>query len=120
MSAEIIDTNQNKVTIKITGLLNNTDLIGLQQSIVNYMEQYGGIKLLILSEEFEGWGKQGDWGDLSFQDQYDGYIQKMAIVGEQKWEEAALIFTGKGLRDFPIEYFQPEQLADAQAWLMAD
>lgn len=44
----------------------------------------------------------------------------MAIVGQQKWEEAALIFTGEGLRHFPIEYFQPDQLADAQTWLMED
>lgn len=62
MSAEIISTNQNRVTIKITGLLNHTDLFGLQQSIVKHIEQHDGIKLLILSEGFKGWGKQGDGG----------------------------------------------------------
>jgi hypothetical protein len=28
-----------------------------------------------------------------------------------------LIFTSKGLRKFPIEYFEHTQLADAEAWL---
>jgi len=41
----------------------------------------------------------------------------MAIVGEKKWEGPALMFTGKGFREFPIEYFQQNELDKAQAWL---
>lgn len=41
----------------------------------------------------------------------------MAIVGDKKWEDLALIFTAKGLRKFPIEYFEPAQIAHARAWL---
>jgi hypothetical protein len=41
----------------------------------------------------------------------------MAIVGEKKWEDLTLMFVAKGLRSFPIEYFQPVELARARAWL---
>lgn len=41
----------------------------------------------------------------------------MAIVGERRWEELALLFTAKGLRSFPIQYFGSGQAADARAWL---
>jgi len=33
--------------------------------------------------------------------------------------DLALIFTAKGLRPFPIEFFAPERLAAAQDWLAA-
>ena len=44
----------------------------------------------------------------------------MAIVGERRWEELALLFTAKGLRTFSIQYFDPAQVATARAWLVAD
>jgi len=41
----------------------------------------------------------------------------MAIVGDKKWEDLTLLFTAKGLRKFPIEYFEPAAIAKARAWL---
>ena len=43
----------------------------------------------------------------------------MAIVGDRKWEDLSLLFTAKGLRAFPIEFFAPEQMSAAQDWLAA-
>ena len=44
-------------------------------------------------------------------------MQKLAIVGDGKWESLALMFTAKGLRPFPIEYFPSGQDNAARAWL---
>ena len=41
----------------------------------------------------------------------------MAIVGDTRWEDLALIFVAKGLRGFPIEYFEAAALDRARAWL---
>jgi hypothetical protein len=41
----------------------------------------------------------------------------MALVGDRQWEELASLFTGKGFREFPIEYFEPGEIDKAQAWL---
>ena len=41
----------------------------------------------------------------------------MALVGEQRWEDLSLMFTAKGFRPFPIEYFPPADLARAKAWV---
>jgi len=41
----------------------------------------------------------------------------MAIVGEDKWRDLVLLFASKDLREFPVEYFPPEQLAAARVWL---
>jgi hypothetical protein len=117
MSAEIISNTGGLVTAKISGKLTYSELTALQKSVISIIGREGGIRTLIIAEDFLGWDKSGDWEDISFQDTSDPYINKMAIVGEKKWEELALLFTGKGFREFPIEYFLPTELSKAQAWL---
>jgi len=49
----------------------------------------------------------------------------LELVGEaavelcQRRAEMTLLFTGRGIRRVPIEYFEPADLANAKAWLMA-
>jgi hypothetical protein len=117
MTAEIINHTDNIITVKITGKLSYPQLIAIQNSTISIIRQQGNIRMLIIAENFKGWEKEGDWGDLTFQTENDAYIEKMAIVGEKQWEEMALMFTAKGFRDFPIEYFQPDDLLKAQCWL---
>jgi hypothetical protein len=76
------------------------------------------MRLLVLTDDFQGWEQAGDWGDLSFMLQNDPFMEKMAIVGDKKWQDLAVIFAGKGFRHCLVEYFPPEEAAKAQAWLM--
>lgn len=117
MSAEIISFTGNILTMKISGTLGETELRAVQSRSAMLIQQHGAVRVLILSEDFQGWESQGDWGDLWFQDENDQYIAKLAIVGEKKWEELSLLFTAKGMRPFPIEYFPPNEEAQARAWL---
>jgi hypothetical protein len=117
MSAEIIDAAGGLVTVRITGRLTQPALAALQKAVGDIIQKQGRARLLVLVENFEGWQRGGDWGDLSFQIEHDAQIERMAIVGDKKWEDLALIFTAKGLRKFPIEYFEPAQIAKARAWL---
>ena len=119
MSAEIIDNTGGIVTARITGKLTHPELVALQESVTGIIRQQGKVRVLIVAEDFQGWEKGGDWGDLSGQMENDAHTEKMAIVGEKKWEDLALVFAAKGLRKFPIEYFQPADLAKARAWLTA-
>jgi hypothetical protein len=119
MSAKIVDTTEGVLTIKFTGKLRQPELAAVQRSAREFVEQHGKASVLAVVEDFVGWEKGGDWGDLSLQMDVDPHIEKMAIVGERRWEELALIFVAKGLRSFPIEYFQPAELDRARAWLVS-
>jgi len=120
MSAEIVDTAGGVLTMKIAGKLTCPELRAVQKNAAEILQQQSKLSLLVLTERFEGWEREGDWGDLSFQMENDPGIRKMAIVVEKKWEDLALMFVGKGFRKFPIEYFQPTDVAKARAWLAAE
>lgn len=118
MSAEIISNFNGVVTSRISGLLTESELSTVQKELFAIIGREGGVRLLIISEDFQGWDGASDWEDISFQSQSDPFINKMALVGDKKWKDLAFLFTGKGFREFPIEYFEPHELEKARAWLM--
>ena len=117
MSIEIVNASKGVLTFKVTGQLNQAEFAAAQKRAGEIIRQQGKVRLLVLIENFVGMEKAGDWGDVSFQADYDAFIEKLAIVGDRKWEDVALLFTGKGVRRVPIEYFPPADLAKARTWL---
>jgi len=120
MGAEIANVSGRVLTLKVSGLLTQPELKSMQGAAAALFGEDGQWRILVLAEGFLGWERGGTWDDFSFQSEHDVHIERMAIVGERKWEELALLFTAKGLRSFPIQYFDPAQLAAARAWLVAN
>ena len=119
MAVKIVDTSDGVLTVEFTGLLKKSELEQAQKAAIDLIQKHGKVSLFAIAKDFQGWAKEGDWGDLSFQAKYDKHIEKIAIVGEKKWEDLALAFTAKGFRPVAIEYFLPGDLAKARAWLAA-
>jgi hypothetical protein len=119
MSVEIVSNTGGILTARIGGRLSQPELAALQASAVDTIREQGAVRILVLADDFQGWREGDDWGDVAFMEN-DPYIRKMAIVGEKKWEELALIFAASPIRRFPIEYFLPTELDRAKAWLAAE
>jgi len=120
MSCEIVGEDNGVLTVKITGKLKQSELSELQKKAFDIISPLGKAGVLIVATDFHGWDKSCDWGDLERQFALDPLIRKMAIVGDQKWESLTLLFTAKGLRRFPIEYFEPADILKAVSWVGAD
>lgn len=120
MSAEIISEAGGILTARVTGKLTQPELASLQKSAAEAIRRHGKVRILVIAETFHGWEKGGNWEDDSFQSENDPHIEKMAIVGDSKWEDLAVIFVAKGLRSFPIEFFSTADLSKARAWLAQD
>jgi len=103
--------------LRISGQLTPQDLAAAQQEAAAFLRSRGKGRLLVVAIGFQGWQKGAAWDDLSFQEENDARIEKMAIVGDAGLEDLALAFVGKGLRPFPIEYFKPAEMDKARAWL---
>jgi len=116
MSAQVGDLSEGILTLTVSGMLTESELAHMQQVMADAIRAYGKLRILVVARDFSGW-ERGDWNDFSFQQEFDPYIEKMAIVGDTRWEDLALIFVAKGLRSFPIEYFESAALDRARAWL---
>ena len=119
MSAEIVNVADGTVTVRFSGRLTEPELTALHQNVGAILDKSRSVRILAIAEGFQGWERDGAWGDISFQVKYDRQIECKAIVCEERWENLALLFASRGFRRFPIEYFPLADLERARAWLAA-
>lgn len=120
MSAHLAEVNGKVLTMRISGILKHTELLASQQEAAKWIESNGAASLLIVLDAFEGTADEGDWSDFSFQMKYDPMIEKIAIVCEPQWRDAAFMFTGKGLRPMPIRHYLPAEIQHALDWVESE
>ncbi len=117
MPVEFRIVDDNHLTLRISGELGIDEFRRVQADMETAVQKQGSVKLLILLDSFSGWEQADGWEDLSFMERNDRFMEKMAIVGDDKWRDLAYAFTLKGLRSVPIEYFTPDAEASARRWL---
>ena len=57
------------------------------------------------------------WNDLAFYMKHGDAIERIAIVGPDRWRSHMLMFAGADLRKAPVQYFPVGTAAEARAWL---
>ena len=117
MAVEIIDAAGKLLQIRIRGMLKKADYDRIIQIAKEAIAREGKIRALAILEGFEGWERHEEWGDVSFMMEQGQHIEKMAIVGDEKWRDDALAFTAKGFRPTAIEFFPSSRLNEARAWV---
>jgi hypothetical protein len=120
MSVTFTKESDDLFVINVQGVLMFEDLKEVENKASEGIDRSGKVKLLVLAEEFSGWGKEGDWGDLTFMHEYDPYIEKIAVVAEGKWKDQILMFVGAGRRQAEVEFFFEDEAEDAREWLKSD
>jgi len=120
MSIQIIDDDKEVLTIKLSGKLNQGELTKFRELAKAKLSGQEKRGVLIIATEFKGWDNLQDMGDLTEQLALDHLIKKMAIVGDENRENIARIFTAKGMRKFPIEFFKTPDQTRAVAWVESD
>jgi hypothetical protein len=117
MPVDIIDASGKLLQLKVRGMLKQAEHERIIQIAKQAIAREGKIRALIIAEDFEGWEQHENWGDVSFMVEEGQHVEKMAIVGDEKWRDDALAFTAKGFRPTAIEFFPPSRMNEARTWL---
>ena len=120
MTATFKKESENLFVVQIKGLFKFEDLEELQNKARAEIDRSQKIKLLVITEQFSGWGKEGDWGDLTFMLEYDPYIEKIEVVSENKWKDHLLMFFGAGMRQAAVSFFLEDAQKEARVWLQGE
>ena len=107
----------NIYRVELGGTLRKKDLDRCQEELVGEIARIGPIRLLFVLDEFEGWERDGNWNDLSFYIRYGDGIERIAIVGPERWRDETMMFAAADLRRAPVEFFNEDALAGARTWL---
>jgi hypothetical protein len=115
VSVTLTEESENLFVFRIEGIFTFDDLKEAQSKARAQIDSGRKVKLLVLAQQFSGWGKEGDWGDLTFMYEYDPHIEKIAVFANEKWKGEILMFVGAGRRQAAVEFFPDEEAA--RDWL---
>lgn len=117
MSATLSHQSDRIYLLRVSGVLKKSELDDSQANFAQNIAAGGPIRLLVQLEGFEGWERNVDWGSTEFFFEHRDNFEKIAIVGEQRWEDEALAFIGAPLRKNPVRFFPASADAEARAWI---
>ena len=117
MGVTVEQEEGNLRVLRITGLLRKSELDAVQAVEARQWRPATRVKALVIVEDFKGWERGANWGDMTFFETHGDQIDKIAIGADPKWEIEILAFTGAGFRRAPVKFFPVSQLALVRAWL---
>ena len=97
--------------------MKKSELDAVQSEFVEKIAGSGPVKLLVLLENFTGWERGEQWSDTDFFFSHRNDFERIAVVGNSKWEAQVLAFAGAGLRKGPVKMFPDTGESAARAWL---
>lgn len=113
---DLEETDQGKVvTITFKGKVAKEDYDMLVPQLENIIGKGGSIRLLVELVDFEGWTLGALWEDTKFGIAHFNDIEKIAVVGDRKWEETMAAFI-KPFTRAKVRYFPREKVAEAGKW----
>ena len=117
MAFKIIRIDGAVLYVKVSGVMKLVDQQSLQAAGMELIAQGRKVRLFVTLEDFKGWEKGVDWGDIGFLMAHGDDVAKMAIVGDERWKDQIYAFVGKGLRTTEIEFFSPSSVKEADSWI---
>ena len=120
MSVTFSKESDDLFVIKLQGIFTFDDLKEIEKKAREQIDRNKKNKVLVLAVEFSGWGKEGDWGDLTFMYEYDPNIEKIAVVAEANWKDEMLMYLGAGRRNAEVKFFFYDEEEAAKVWLQSE
>lgn len=106
------------IHIRVKGRLTEGDYEKFVPQVEDLIKRYGKIRVLFEMEDFHGWTASALWEDLKFDLAHFKDIDRLAMVGEKKWQKGMAIFC-KPFTTATIKYFESNQLEQALDWIEA-
>jgi hypothetical protein len=111
------ETNGAKLLeIQLTGKLAKEDYEQFVPAVERLLKEHGKIRLLVEMHDFHGWTAGALWQDIKFDAKHFSHIERLAIVGERKWQHGMAVFC-KPFTAANIRYFDRPAIDQAREWL---
>ena len=104
--------------MRISGKLDRSSFKATEEKMTELITSGKQPRILVILDNFLGWDQQGDWNNLDFMCSHGDKIERIAVVGDSRWESEVKMFTGAGIRKTPVGYFETERIEDARAWVL--
>lgn len=105
-----------RLDVRVTGKLTKEFYGRFVPIVEDLVRQFGKIRILVEMHDFHGWTAGALWEDLKFDVKHWNHIERLALVGETRWEKGMAAFC-KPFTSATIRYFDASKIDEARAWI---
>lgn len=117
MPIQLSEENGGKLlVVHVSGKLAKEDYKHFVPEFERLLKQHGKLQMLFDMTGFHGWELAAAWEDLKFDIKHFSDIERVAMVGETKWEQGMTMFC-KPFTAAEVRYFDHAHAAEARRWL---
>ena len=117
MPIKFEDESEGKVlTIRVTGKLTKADYVYFSPEFERLVQLNGKLRVYFNMTGFHGWEGGALWEDIKFDVKHFGDIERLALVGDKKWEQGMATFC-KPFTKAKVRYFDHADDSEARKWL---
>lgn len=117
MPIKLNEENGGKVlAIHVSGKLASSDYEHFVPEFDRLVSQNGKLRVLFDMSGFHGWEAGALWADTKFALKHFSDIERLAMVGETKWQHGMATFC-KPFTKATVRYFDHAKAAEARTWL---
>jgi hypothetical protein len=104
------------LAVHVSGKLEKADYEHLVPEFERLLREHGKLRLLFEMTAFHGWDAGAAWEDFKFGVEHFADIDRLAMVGEERWQHGMATFC-KPFTRAAIRYFHHADVAEARKWL---
>jgi SpoIIAA-like len=117
MPIQLAEENGGKLlAIHVSGKLTSADYEHFVPEFDRLVAEHGKLRVLFDMTGFHGWEAAALWEDTKFAIHHFNAIERIAMVGETKWQHGMATFC-KPFTRAKIRYFDHASVTEARAWL---
>ena len=117
MAIQLNEENDGKIlSVHVSGKLAAADYEHFVPEFERLVHQHGKLRVLFDMTGFHGWEAAALWEDIKFDIKHFADIERLAMVGETKWQHGMATFC-KPFTTATIRYFDRANAAEARQWL---
>ena len=104
------------LVVQVRGKLAKADYEHFVPEFERLVRQQGKLRVLFDMTGLHSWGASALWEDIKFDIKHFADIERLAMVGEKKWQHGMAAFC-KPFTRATIRYFDHADSAEARKWL---
>ena len=117
MPIQLDEQNGGKtLVVHVSGKLAKADYQHFVPEFERLVQKHGKLRVLFDMTGFHGWEAGALWEDIKFDVKHFADIERLAMVGEKKWQQGMAMFC-KPFTKATIQYFDHAKAANARLWL---
>ncbi|MCX2743217.1 STAS/SEC14 domain-containing protein [Mangrovivirga sp. M17] len=111
-----IKAEEHNIYMVASEKLDDKDYDRMLPLVKQKIEEYGQISWYFRMKNFKGWAPHAFWRDIKFDFENADKLNKVAVVGEKKWQEL-MADALKPFTSADVKYFDEENAAKAKEWI---